>query len=344
MPQEFPTTAAPEISAEAQSAGDWEQDFAIEVPQATETSEAAHSATHDETMTLATEEAAAVAPRPNLEESIEEIRFYIGQGMTEQAESILAKLEAIAPDAPELSVLRHGIASAKQLLQAPVSESPGFIDESEIIPPQAAVLEEIPEPEPKPAAAAHTPAPASQPWPSQRPVFDTPARQAEPPRVENLDPAPAPVEHAAAPAPAPVPVPVPAQPKSKFAPGTLDEFVADLEASLGNDFIVEGAPVQPAPPITRQRLQSSKRLKPSLRANLEAPGLLSPQPVKAIQRRPRCRRLRHRCKCQPQRRSTLHQRRSRLRARTFPLQLTPHRRRKGSIPPPASTSRACSAN
>jgi tetratricopeptide (TPR) repeat protein len=248
VPQEFPTTAAPEISAEAQSAGDWEQDFAIEVPQATETSEAAHSATHDEALTPATEEAAAVAPRPNLEESIEEIRFYIGQGMTEQAESILAKLEAIAPDAPELSVLRHGIASAKQLLQAPVSESPVCIDESEIIPPQAAVLEEIPEPEPKPAAAAHTPAPASQPWPSQRPVFDTPARQAEPPRVENLDPAPAPVEHAAA--PAPVPVPVPAQPKSKFAPGTLDEFVADLEASLGNDFIVEGAPVQPAPPIT----------------------------------------------------------------------------------------------
>jgi TolA-binding protein len=38
------------------------------------------------------------------------------------------------------------------------------------------------------------------------------------------------------------------QATSKFAPGTLDEFVADLEASLGNDFIVEATPVPPAAP------------------------------------------------------------------------------------------------
>jgi len=239
VPQEFPTAAAPEFSAEAQSTDDWEEDFAIEVPQRTETSEAAHLAPHDKALTHATQEVAAAAALPNLEESIEEIRFYIGQGMTEQAESILNKLEAIAPGAHELAVLRHGIASAKQLLQTPASQSPVSIDESEIIPP-VAVVEQTVEPAP-PAQASAQP----QPWPSQRPVFDTPAPQAEPPQVKHLEPAPAPVEHAA--------TPVPVQPTSKFAPGTLDEFVADLEASLGNDFIVEATPVQrvaPAPPIT----------------------------------------------------------------------------------------------
>lgn len=227
MPQESQAAVA------TPPAGDWEQDFAIELPQAAQPSDPATSDAHEhgDGVTPATEEVAA-AP-PNLEESIEEVRFYIGQGMTEQAESILQKLEGLAPGAPELSVLRHGIESAKQLLNAPASESPVSIDESEIVPPPAEVLEETQ----APAAAAHHSA-QPQPWPSQRPAFDAPAPQAEPALIENLDPAPAPVHHETA-----------SQPTSKFAPGTLDEFVADLEASLGNDFIADAAPAPPVPPI-----------------------------------------------------------------------------------------------
>jgi tetratricopeptide (TPR) repeat protein len=236
MLQEFPT-ATTESSADAHSADDWEQDFAIGVPHAA-TAPDAHPAAHDQSVTPG-EEVAAAAP-PNLEESIEEVRFYIGQGMTEQAESILDRLESIAPGAPELSLLRRGIDSAKQLSHPSVSESPVSIDESEIIPPPPAVVEEIVESAP----VTHAPA-QPQPWPSQRPAFNTPAPEAEPPLQENLDPAPAPVQHIAKPARA--------QAISKFAPGTLDEFVADLEASLGNDFMAEGAPVPPpaTPPATR---------------------------------------------------------------------------------------------
>jgi tetratricopeptide (TPR) repeat protein len=222
---EFPA-AAPE-AVEAQSADDWEQDFAIDVPQV----QVADTA-HETAVAPPTEEGTA-AP-VNLEEAMEEVRFYIGQGMTEQAESILEKLEGIAPGAPELSVLRHGIESAKQLLHA--SDAPVYIDESEIVPPPAAAVEEIIETAP----AAHAPV-QPQPWPSQRPVFAAPAPEPAPPLVKNLDPLPIPVEHAATPAPA--------QSVSKFAPGTLDEFVADLEASLGNDFIVEATPVSPAAPV-----------------------------------------------------------------------------------------------
>jgi pilus assembly protein FimV len=228
MPQEFPT-ATTESSAEVHSGDDWEQDFAIGTPHAVAAPDA-DPAAHEQGVTPA-EEVAAAAP-PNLEESIEEVRFYIGQGMTEQAESILQRLETIAPGAPELSLLRRGIDSAKQLSHPAASEPPVSIDESEIIPPPPAVVEETVEPTP----AAHAPA-QPQPWPSQRPAFNAPAPEAEPPLRENLDPAPAPVQHTA--------TPVPAQPTAKFAPGTLDEFVADLEASLGNDFMAEDAPVPP---------------------------------------------------------------------------------------------------
>ncbi len=234
MPQEFPTAAAPEPSAEAHSADDWEQDFAIEGPHPVGASDAALPAVHEEVAPPVAEEAAAAAP-PNLEESIEEVRFYIGQGMTEQAESILERLEAVAPGAPELSLLRRGIDSAKQLSHAPVPEAPVSIDDSEVVEPPPPFGEDTVEPTP----AAHAPA-QPQPWPSQRPVFNAPAPEVEPPHQENLDPAPAPVQHA-------VP-PVTVQATSKFAPGTLDEFVADLEASLGNDFIVEATPVPPAAP------------------------------------------------------------------------------------------------
>ena len=265
MPQEFPTAATPGVSSDAQSAGDWEQDFAIEVPHAAGASDVT-TPSHEEGTTPTTEEVAA-AP-PNLEESIEEVRFYIGQGMTEQAESILQRLEAIAPGARELSVLRHGIDSAKQLLHAPASESPVSIDESEIVPPPAEVVEEIVEPAPQ----AHAPA-QPQPWPSQRPVFDAPAREAESPLLENLDPVPAPVK--------PAPAPPPAVPK--FAPGTLDEFVADLEASLGNDFIDEGTSVPAAPPIPAvapavSKPQSARAAVASASQSHAAPVELPPSP------------------------------------------------------------------
>jgi tetratricopeptide (TPR) repeat protein len=268
IPQEFPTTTTPEVSADAQSAGDWEQDFAIEAPHAAGSSDAAHPAAHEEGTTPATEEVAA-AP-PNLEESIEEVRFYIGQGMTEQAESILARLEAIAPGAPELSVLRHGIDSAKQLLHAPAAESPVSIDESEIVPPLAEVVEEPVQSAP----AAHAPA-QPQPWPSQRPVFDTPAPEAEPPLLENLDPVPAPVPPAAAPVLAPA--------ASRFAPGTLDEFVADLEASLGNDFIDDATPAPLAPPTAPaaavlSKPQTARAAVASASQSHAAPAKLPPTP------------------------------------------------------------------
>ena len=185
----------------------------------------------------------------NLDESIEEVRFYLGQGMTEQAEQILEKLETIAPDAPELSLLRRGIDAAKQHRRSAASESPIAIEESGIVAPPAIVEDAVTAPAPTHFAQ-------TQPWPSERPVFETPTPELEPTLGENPDPAPAPVRPAAP--------PIAAQANARFAPGTLDEFVADLEASLGSDFIVEGAPAEvpvpaapqpPAPPAANKAPQ-----------------------------------------------------------------------------------------
>src|SRR5581483_9472111 len=123
----------------------------------------------------ASETAAPAAPSAplNLEESVEEIRFYIGQGMTEQAEQILERLELLAPGAPEIALLRRGIESAKQ--PSATSEAPVSIDESEIQPPPAvAVVEEVAEPAAPVHATSHP-----QPWPAEPPAFHQPAAEVE---------------------------------------------------------------------------------------------------------------------------------------------------------------------
>lgn len=243
MPQDFSDAAAPEPATEPAIQGDgaeaWEQDFAIGSPQHSETSGENAPVTpeiHADTAPQASETLAlpvASSAPLNLGESIEEIRFYIGQGMTEQAEQILEKLEAMAPGAPELELLRHGIKSAKQ--PSSVSEAPVSIDESEIQPPPA-VVEEIVEPAAPVHASAHP-----QPWPAEPPAFHQPVAEVQPPVVESLDPLPEPVQHTEPPAAAPA--------AAKFAHGTLDEFVADLEASLGNDFAIDATPASVNAPI-----------------------------------------------------------------------------------------------
>jgi TolA-binding protein len=154
--------------------------------------------------------------------------------MTEQAEQILARLETMAPGAPELSVLRAGVDSAKQLPYSPASEPPISFEESEIVEAAPAIVEDPA----APAPAAHVSS-QPQPWPSERPIVHKPTPEMEPALAESLDPLPIPEHPAAA---------IPPQANTRFAPGTLDEFVADLEASLGNDFMVEAAPKAVPPP------------------------------------------------------------------------------------------------
>jgi tetratricopeptide (TPR) repeat protein len=149
-----------------------------------------------------------------IEESIEEVRFYLGQGMVDQADAVLKRLEAQAPDSPELAMLRVGVDSAKQSPEAAVPEPEVSIEE----PVQAEIEEPVVE-----AVVPKAPAPAApsmtQPWPQARP--------------------------AAAQAPPPIQPPQPKAPAEQRP--VLQELVSDLEESLGDDFLAP-EPARPAAP------------------------------------------------------------------------------------------------
>ncbi|HEY7352191.1 MAG TPA: hypothetical protein VH596_05435, partial [Terriglobales bacterium] len=231
--EEFSISPPSDAAAGQDTTNSWEEDFSVEAP-----AESAPAAESEDVPVVveqpavveaaAAQKSPAPAPLSNLEESIEEVRFYLGQGMTAQAEQLLDKLEALAPGAPELAVLRFGIDSAKQL-GVQVAE-PAVSQEDTV---------EIDAVEPPPQKTIGTPSPAiahPQPWPGHEAHSTAAADAAEiseeveaPAAAEEVQEEPA-AAHA-----------------SHFAPGTLDAFVADLEASLGSDFIAE-EPAESAPP------------------------------------------------------------------------------------------------
>ena len=228
----------------------------------------------DDTPTAAVEEPqeeskVAVAPKPagedpRVAETIEEIRFYVGHSMPEQALAALAKLQTLTRDQAKIDELRAEVDAAMmpadevQMEAEPVMEEIAAEDvpSAEAVEEPAAVeeppaVEEIPvvaetaaEPEPQPEPVAQVAAPEPEPEPPQPGVLKEFVSDLESSLGDGFLPgtvakkpslAPAPAAQAKAPASQPTPV--------------LGEFVADIEESLGEDFL-KAAPVpekQPAP-------------------------------------------------------------------------------------------------
>jgi pilus assembly protein FimV len=210
-PVEFAAAAPVEAVAEIDLSSEWEQDL----PDTTAPKASQESAAQIAEESSKPVEVPAPAPAiPNLDESIEEVRFYLGQGMTEQAEAVLGRLEALLPGAPELAVLRLGIESAKQITR-PEPE------------PEIAVEEQ-------PAAQEKTldTLANAQPWPSERPVLQDIVSELEASLGDGFL-----GETKSTHSSEDVPDTMNATVPDGFRSGTLDEFVSDLEASLGSDFI-----------------------------------------------------------------------------------------------------------
>jgi tetratricopeptide (TPR) repeat protein len=235
QPSEPSLAPAEERPAEVDLSSEWENDLSVEAPdiEAPQVEVPQHELPE---MAEAAEPQAEVVPphatpvpAVNLEEGIEEVRFYLGQGMTDHAETALAKLEALAPGSPELAVLRLGIESAKQ--QAG-DQTPA---------PEITLEEAMPAYET--AAAEKEPASsAPQPWPQepQRPAAEPPVLQQIVSELEQS------LGSGFLPEAEPAKPEVPAaqaasSENQEFRSGTLDEFVSDLEASLGSDFAPEAA-------------------------------------------------------------------------------------------------------
>jgi pilus assembly protein FimV len=270
--EEFSVAPASSVAPEGETGNDWEQDFAVEAPAAVQ----APVVQEAEVPQIASEisEPADVAPihvesvpapQINLDESIEEVRFYLGQGMIEQADQVLQKLEALAPDAPELAVLRLGIDSAKQMGVSTESVIPA--EESEETVAQEITIEE-PAPVETEAPVEHI-VEQEQPWPS--------APSLSQPSIPEPEISPEPVSAPVPPAQVSEPYqpPVAAHAKAKFGPGTLDAFVADLEASLGNDFLPEEQPSAAPEPVA-----SVPAVRPSVQAS--APPMTPVRPVPQV--------------------------------------------------------------
>jgi len=206
-----------------------------------------------------------------VDETVEEIRFYVGHSMPEQALAALAKLQTLTRDQAKIDELRSEIDAAMPPAEEVAVEAEPVVEEltAEDVPsieveeeaPVAVEEEPVPEPEPvveeipvvaqapvrpkpqlepvhEPAAMVHEPEPEAQPAVLQEFVSDLESSLGD-------TFLPGAVPHEPPPAPA-------AQAKPSVAAGqpapALGEFVADIEASLGEDFL-NAAPVpKPQPP------------------------------------------------------------------------------------------------
>ena len=224
------------------------------------------------------------------EETVEELRFFLEHGMPEQASAAFAKIQSLTSDEATLNALRAEIEAASKTASAaeetPVVETVEAISEFAIDEPAAEfAVEEIPpaaeapavvkaasvEP-PVPVVEKHVPPPQPPPPAIEHPVSAAPVAPAADvlhefvsdlesslgdsflPGAVPHEPGPA-IEHASA---ASKPAPPELEPIGKAAPTTfgvsqsepLGEFVADIEASLGDDFL-KGAPVPESQPVSQ---------------------------------------------------------------------------------------------
>jgi pilus assembly protein FimV len=234
------TTAA---SEEIDLSSEWDESITIEGDAPTPEVEPVEAATE------------VAASHDKTDETIEEIRFYLGHGMPEQAMAALAKLQTLTRDHAKLAALRAEVeaaameAAAKEeaeavVVEEPSIEAPAAAAETEEVTVEEITLDDIPAAEVEEApAAVEEPVAALEPEPLV----------AKPPVVAKR---PVAVEAAVE----PKPQPVASEPASH--PGVLTEFVSELESSLGDSFL-PGTVAKPAPPA---QPQSVKRELPSVHA------------------------------------------------------------------------------
>jgi pilus assembly protein FimV len=191
---------------------------------------------------VAEEPAAQSAPADEdlVPETVEEIRFYIQHAMRLQALAAMAKLEALSQDENLINTLRSEYEGA--FAPAPVAQSAPAAE-----PVEEAAIEEVAIEEPV-AEEQHAPEPVHSKAELDQFVSELDASLGE----EFEAPAPAPAKATKA---APKPAPKAPEPrKQELVPAAsadngdvLGEFVADLEDSLGDDFLVTAPPPRSVP-------------------------------------------------------------------------------------------------
>jgi tetratricopeptide (TPR) repeat protein len=236
-PEEFAVPVAPPTS-EIDLSQEWEEDVVVESPVAPP---------HQEV---------AAAPRPAdpkvIRETIEEIRFYVANGMTDEAFACLAKLGQLGADHATLAKVQEEITAAaaapahEEAIHAPVVEEEPAEEVS--VPPVVEVAyhapaQEVAQPaQPEPDALGDFVSELESSFGEEAPAEAAPVQAAPPTPEPKLKPA-------AAPPPKPAPQPAEVAPAAAQA-DILGDFVSELEESLGSDFTPQ-APAAPEKPKTQ---------------------------------------------------------------------------------------------
>jgi tetratricopeptide (TPR) repeat protein len=213
---EFAIQSTPAPEKEIDLSAEWEGSLSDEPAATAPRADAVEAAAAGEVVNPADQEA--------IKEAVEEVRFYLSNGMHEEAQAAYAKLERLQPDSSLLLALRGEI-------EASVAQPPTV---------EAEAIEEISVSD-IPAASEEAASPVPEPKSGVLDAFvnDLESSLGEgflPQSIVHNAPAAEPVPHAAE----------RAVTATEHQPGgKLDSFVSDLEASLGDSFLAE-APVAQA--------------------------------------------------------------------------------------------------
>ncbi|MGB6026727.1 MAG: tetratricopeptide repeat protein [Candidatus Sulfotelmatobacter sp.] len=199
-------------------------------------------------------------------ETVEEIRFYLEHGMPEQASTAFEKLQTVTNNEAILSAMEAEIQAAAQ--PAPAAEPaaqeevPAVEAATEITvdePSEEITIEEAPVAVEE-APVAEEPAPVVEEAPPAPPV---PAAKRPAPPVWHAKPvAPKPVApKPAAPKPVAAEPPVVAPPAAP-PPAVLQEFVSDLESSLGDSFLPGTISREAEPAVEHASAHAKPELEP----------------------------------------------------------------------------------
>jgi pilus assembly protein FimV len=294
--EETPAEEESATTAEIDLSSEWDDTLTVEADSPEAPAAEAESTEAAQLSTLSDEK---------IEGVIDEIRFYFAQGLPEQAWAALAKLQTQAPDDARVDQIREELEAAAQNAAETDASSVESVEEitvddipaAEVQESEDSALEIVEAETPEPVVKA-TPAPPQKKQPAPKPVAK-PAPEIEEPAPavlqefvsdlesslgeESLPPTvvkPAISPQIARKARAPEPELAPVAHSEPVVAGqqapVLGEFVADLEASLGDDFL-KGAPVtakEATPPVAKPAYAAHASAPAATGAAAAAPAMM----------------------------------------------------------------------
>jgi pilus assembly protein FimV len=228
-------------AAEIDLSAEWDDSITVELdgaPAEGEVSETRAAAQPAPSKFAEAKLAAEKLEKEKTSETVEEIRFYLEHGMPEQAASAFEKLQSLNTDESLLETLRAEIAAAPQPAPA-AEETPTLVE----------AISEFTIDEPSAEFAVEEAPTALDALPVESAAASTVEVEHDLPAVEEIAPEPIVAESQLSSAlPVEPAVSEPAVSEAPAAVPVLQEFVADLESSLGENFL-PGAAARRAEPV-----------------------------------------------------------------------------------------------